>query len=1052
MLLWHAPGGRPGQVRRPFVCRPRLESLEGRCLPSTVTNLDDAGAGSLRQAILDTPAGGTVDFQPGLSGTITLTSGELLINKDLTMAGPGADVLTVSGNQASRVFDIAASFTVAISGLTIADGRVSSFIGGGGVFNNGGSLALTRCTLSDNAATASGFGGDGGGIYNQGALSLTDSTLSGNSAEEGGGLYNASTAAVTGAIFSRNSVSGIGGGIANDGTLNVTGSTFGSNSATSQGGGIFNQVTLTLTNSTVSGNSSADGGGIANEGGLTVTGCTLGSNRAGAAGGIYNQGALSLTNSTLSGNTASGNGGGIYNFSIGAQTVSGCTLSGNTAAAEGGGIYTGGPFGIALRNTLDAGNSAPASPDLLGLLTSQGHNLIGDGTGGSGYDPTDLVGTADNPIDPLLGPLADNGGPTQTLALLPESPARNAGDSTHAPDFDQRGPGYARVVNGLTDIGAFEVQTYDGPRFVVTNANDAGPGSLRQAILDVNAQPGPDVIAFAMPRGSGDAIRPTAPLPPIVQPVAIDGTTQPGYAGQPLIEVSGSSAGSGADGLTLAAGGSTVRDLVINGFDGAAIHVEGAGGDLVTADLLGTDPTGTTALGNGAGVFIDGASENTVGGTGPGAGNLISGNRLDGVVISGSGNLVQGNRIGTDLTGTLALPNRIGVSIFYIGSNNTIGGTEPGAGNLLSGNRRDGVAIAGGADNRVEGNRIGTDASGTAALGNRFGVELFSGSALSTVGGTAPGAGNVIAGNQEDGVGIYSNSNVLEGNFIGTDPSGGLDLGNGGNGVAVRAFQYGFRNTIGGSEAGAGNTVAFNGQDGVLIDTGTGNAVQQNTIFANAGLGIELRNHGNQDQAAPTLDTARSDGSSTTVAGTLTSAPSTAFSVEFFVNAVCDPSGFGQGERFLGAALETTDATGQAAFTVTLGVGVSAGQFVTATATDPAGNTSAFSNCVQVERGAAGALTGRGTSEPGLAELPDAVPASLPDFAPAPAAVPVGEGPPVPGSRGMPAAGDSPRAAALGAGTDASFAAGPPTGGPAPADLGSADDLAALALDLLGGP
>src|SRR5262249_28185971 len=111
-----------------------IEDLEGRCVPTTVTTLADAGAGSLRQAILDTPAGGTVDFQPGLSGTITLTSGELAINKDLTVAGPGADVVTVSGNHASRVFNIARTFTVDISGLTIADGSVGIAFGGG-IFN-----------------------------------------------------------------------------------------------------------------------------------------------------------------------------------------------------------------------------------------------------------------------------------------------------------------------------------------------------------------------------------------------------------------------------------------------------------------------------------------------------------------------------------------------------------------------------------------------------------------------------------------------------------------------------------------------------------------------------------------------------------------------------------------------------------------------------------------------------------------------------------------------------------------------------------------------------
>jgi streptogramin lyase len=592
------------------------------------------------------------------------------------------------------------------------------------------------------------------------------------------------------------------------------------------------------------------------------------------------------------------------------------------------------------------------------------------------------------------------------------------------------------------------------PQVVVTNVNDSGAGSLRQAIVSADAGSGPVIVTFAIPGSGVQTIHLLSPLPAITTPVVIDGTSQPGYAGQPLIVLDGSGAGDGADGLMVAAGDSTVRGLVINRFAGAAIRLEGAGGDLIIADYLGTDATGTIALGNGAGVFIDGASDNTIGGITPAAGNLISGSRLDGVVISGSGNLVEGNRIGTDVTGAFALPNRIGVSIFYIGSNNTIGGTAPGAGNLLSGNRRDGVAIAGGSGNLVEGNRIGTDASGTAALGNRFGIELFSGSAFSTVGGTAAGAGNVIAGNRQDGVGIYSDGNLLEGNFIGTDPTGSLDLGNGGNGIAIRSFQYGYRNTIGGSEAGAGNTIADNGQDGVFIDTGTGNAIQHDAIFANRFLGIELRNGGNLGQAAPVLTLARSNGTSTTVTGTLTAAPSTTFSVEFFANTVCDPSGFGQGERFLGFALVTTDAAGQASFTATLGVNVNPGQFITATATDPAGNTSEFSNCTQVERGGLAALTLLGASDPGLAGMPDGLGASGRELAPAQSPAQIQGVPIVPGSMWTPSASDfAAPITSVRKGTGLSPETVPhAVVGTAPFDPLSPGDLDALALNLVGGP
>jgi hypothetical protein len=360
-----------------------LESLEGRWVPSTVTNLNDAGAGSLRQAIIDTSAGGTVDFQDGLSGTITLTTGELAINKDLTIAGPGSSVITVSGNHASRVFDIGATFTVDISGLTIADG--------------GGTAQV------------------GAGIWNAGTLTLTDSTLRGNIAS---------------------GRSAIGGGIYNEGgTVTVTGSTFSGNSAVSQfltggGGGIGNQGMLTLTDSTFSGNSVSGpggGGGISNSGTLTVSNSSLSDNSAYRGGGIANFGTLTVSNSTLSDNSANG---GIF--------------------GEGGGILNSGT--LMSGNTIVAGNTAFGSPDFKGDLTSQGYNLIGDGTGGSGYADTDLVGTASMPINPNLGPLQDNGGPTQTMALLSGSPALNAGDPAQLGVADQRGVVRAGGVN----IGTYQ--------------------------------------------------------------------------------------------------------------------------------------------------------------------------------------------------------------------------------------------------------------------------------------------------------------------------------------------------------------------------------------------------------------------------------------------------------------------------------------------------------------------------------------------------------------------------------------------------------------------
>jgi hypothetical protein len=393
------------------------------------------------------------------------------------------------------------------------------------------------------------------------------------------------------------------------------------------------------------------------------------------------------------------------------------------------------------------------------------------------------------------------------------------------------------------------------------------------------------------------------------------------------------------------------------GNGGYGVNLDGCSGNLVAGNLIGTDVSGSVALGNdGAGIEIsESASRNTVGGTSALARNVISGNRLDGILFwfyFGQQNRVQGNYIGTDSTGTVALANgRDGVRIFGAYHDNLIGGTDAGAGNLISGNGEDGVFLGLGAtNNQVQGNWIGTNVFGTASLGNGGnGVEI-QGAAGNLIGGLANQAGNVISGNQGNGVlirpDIYGDAvtnNLVQGNLIGTDVTGTVDLGNGGNGVTVASAN---RNTIGGTAPGAGNVIAFNGGDGVLIDTGTGNPIQHNRIFANAGLGIELLNHGNNDQPAPVLTSASSVDGILTFEGTFTGQASTTYTLEFFANS--DPDSPDQGERFLTSITITTDANGNATFTVSLEADVGAGEFLTATATDPNGNTSAFSDSLVV--------------------------------------------------------------------------------------------------------
>ncbi len=432
---------------------------------------------------------------------------------------------------------------------------------------------------------------------------------------------------------------------------------------------------------------------------------------------------------------------------------------------------------------------------------------------------------------------------------------------------------------------------------IVSNTSASGPGSFQQAIIDANATNGLDTIVFQIPGAGVHTIAPTNALPPITDSVVIDGTTQPGFAGTPLIELNGSSAGNN-DGLRLQVGSSTIRGLAINRFAGTGIHLFGPSGtNFIQGDFIGTDPSGSIARGNGdegiwlsgstgnliggtgtnrnviaanldAGVYLLNSASNTiqgnliglnasgtvalgnanngiylinapgnlVGGTAPGARNVVSGNGGSGLYLDGSGvtgNLVQGNYIGTDLTGTLALHNA-GDGVTVNGApGNAIGGTNSGAGNLLSGNSQGGVGLKGaGSDtNLVQGNFIGTDASGRLALGNALsGITIFGGNS-NLVGGTTTAARNVVSANKLAGVYITTNSvgNLVQGNFIGLDLTGLGALGNVSNGISIDSSRL---NIVGGTTAGARNVISGNTGYGVEVfgTTATGNLLLGNYV------------------------------------------------------------------------------------------------------------------------------------------------------------------------------------------------------------------------------
>ncbi len=377
--------------------------------------------------------------------------------------------------------------------------------------------------------------------------------------------------------------------------------------------------------------------------------------------------------------------------------------------------------------------------------------------------------------------------------------------------------------------------------------------TLRAAIQEANDTSGADTIGFDIPGSGVQTIAPASGLPTVTGPVTIDGTTQPGFSGSPVIELNGSGAGAGVDGLAISAGNSTVRGLVINRFSQHGIMLQTGGGNTVVGNYIGTDAAGTASLGNGfSGVRVDMSDDNTIGGTSAADGNVISGNY-------------------------------------------------------------EGIRLRFTTESVVRGNRIGTDATGAGALGN-----FSTGVLLDSASGCA----------------------------------------------------------IGGTAAGAGNTIAFNGSwspngGGVVVLSNAYNSILSNSVFSNDGLGIDLSSNfpldgvtpndpddgdfgPNQRQNFPVLGSATDIGGSTTIEGTLGSTPDGNFVVQFFSSPEADPSGNGEGKTYLGQTGVITDASGDASFTFAT-PDAEVGEVVTATATGvsetgtPFFSTSEFSRAVAVD-------------------------------------------------------------------------------------------------------
>ncbi|MFH1321821.1 MAG: gliding motility-associated C-terminal domain-containing protein, partial [Bacteroidota bacterium] len=423
-----------------------------------------------------------------------------------------------------------------------------------------------------------------------------------------------------------------------------------------------------------------------------------------------------------------------------------------------------------------------------------------------------------------------------------------------------------------------------------------------------------------------------------------------------------------------------------NTSDGIRIFDSGTDSNFVRGNYIGTDITGISSISNKErGILIYmGASENIIGGLNIGNGNLISGNAIIGVAIASPGtrkNLVRGNLIGPALNGTDSIGNPLGIIINTGAKGNFIGGNLAGSRNIISANTVGVLIASNGTDsNIVSGNYIGTDQTGSLALSNEYGIIIEDSASFNMIGGGLILEKNIISANLNEGIIIMgqetANNRVL-GNYIGTDATGTAPLGNMYSGVHITdgaSF-----NKIGGPGPGGGNLIAYNVNNGIILDSvnSVHNLIVRNSIHDNAGLGIDIGQDGvtandnmdtdmgaNEKQNYPVISNAYSCNPGwVTVAGSLNSKPNTPFRLEFFTNTAPDPSGFGEGEYHIGVSLVTTDGTGNANFTANFLYTVTNDTFITATATDTLGqNTSEFSLAYVIKSGPGAPVVSNDTS------------------------------------------------------------------------------------------
>ncbi len=612
---------------------------------------------------------------------------------------------------------------------------------------------------------------------------------------------------------------------------------------------------------------------------------------------------------------AASGGTGVGGATVELYNSSGGYVSTTTTAAGGGYSFPGlvpGSYHVRVVSSTVASQRSGSTGSLVGVLSYRT-----TASSGTAVAVTDFVGGT-NPA------LADPGAAGGGAAFDTTTFVYSAGLS-----------GTAQNVTPVTLAGSSIGGLDFGFNFdTVVNTNDSGQGSLRQAVTNANAltsdaallQVGGvaarENLVFMISNGTAGAglraannlfvsgvasIAPLSALPTVSAPLVIDAQKQPGWVSVPIVELNGAGAGAGASGLSISAGSSTVRGLVINRFAATAgvagISLSGSGGNTVQGNHIGTNSAGTAAQANYQGLLIT-TGNNVIGGSTSAQRNVISGNTWRGVMLDNAGgaassNVIQGNYIGTNAAGTAALANSIGIYLSQ-SPNNTIGGLAAGQGNVLSGNTNFGLYLvfAGTTGTLVQGNTIGLNAARLAAVPNG---------------------------------------------------SSGIEVCCGGNGATG--------NTIGGTAAGAANVIAGNTGNGIRVFNGAANAIQRNSIYDNGALGIDLGNDGvtanngsknatlpNSEMDFPVFTAASLSGTTLTVAGYVGSAAGqntfASASVEIFV-ADTTAAGNGEGKTYLGTL--TADASGNFSGTIAGVTGVTVGSTaITATATDGSGNTSEF--------------------------------------------------------------------------------------------------------------